>query len=104
MDDTWDAAWAAALDELELSVDQAEALLHSAAPEPEPMPPWEPPTLQGPPPPQQLRRAHLLLERHQRVTRELAQAMAASRQQLALAGRMRQNRPRETPVYLDLHA
>lgn len=102
MDDRWDAAWVAALDELELSVEQAEALLHAS--DPEPSTPWTPPVLQGPPPPQQLARAHVLLERHQRVTRELAQAMAATRQQMALAAKVRQNRPDETPVYVDVQA
>jgi hypothetical protein len=102
MDDTWDTAWIGALDELELSVEQAELLLHT--PDAEPLPPWQPPTVTGPPPPEQLRRAHILLERHQRVTRDLAQAMAATRQQIALTTRMGENRPAETPVYLDVTA
>lgn len=102
MDDTWRAAWAAALDELELSVDRAEELLHVT--DPEPLPPWQPPAVTGPPPPEQLQRAHLLLERHQRVTHDLALAMAATRQQIALTAKMSRNRPAETPVYLDVSA
>jgi hypothetical protein len=102
VDESWDSAWAAALDELELSVDRAEELLRSA--EPEPLPPWQPPVLNGPPPPQQLRRAHLLLERHLRVSHDLAQAVSATRDQLALTAKMRRNRPHEAPVYLDTTA
>lgn len=102
MDDSWEAAWVAALDELELSVDRAEELLHAT--DPEPLPPWQPPAVTGPPPPEQLHRAHILLERHQRVTHDLAQAMAATRQQIALAAKLSRNRPAETPVYLDVSA
>jgi hypothetical protein len=104
MEQTWDTAWASALDELEMTVEQAELLLHSAEPEPEPLPPWQPPALTGPPPPNQLERAHLLLERHLRVTHAVAEAMAATRQQLALTNKMNRNRPQETPVYLDVTA
>jgi hypothetical protein len=102
MEQTWDTAWAAALDELELSVEQAELLLHT--PEAPSLPPWQPPQLTGPPPPSQLERAHRLLERHLRVTHEVAEAMAATRQQLALTNKMNRNRPQETPVYLDVTA
>lgn len=102
MEQTWDAAWVAALDELELSVDQAEALLHSA--DPEPLPPWQPPVLTGPPPPDQIQRAHRLLERHQQVTHQIATAMVATRRQLALTDKMNRNRPHETPIYLDVTA
>jgi hypothetical protein len=102
MDHDWDTAWASALDEFELSVEQAEALLHSE--DPEPLPPWQPPELTGPPPPNQLERAHRLLERHQQVTRDIASAMVATRQQLALTHKMNRNRPQETPVYLDVTA
>jgi hypothetical protein len=102
MEQTWDTAWSAALDELELSVEQAEQLLHTH--DPEPIPPWQPPVLTGPPPPNQLERAHRLLERHQQVTRDIATAMVATRQQLALTDKMNRNRPQETPVYLDVTA
>lgn len=102
MSDSWDAAWRAALDEVELSLNRAELLLHSA--EPEPLPPWVPPSLPGPPPPDQLERAHRILERHLRVTREIGNAMTLTRQQLALTTRMGRNRPQETPVYVDVNA
>lgn len=102
MTDSWEAIWRTALDELELSVDQAEALLHSA--EPEPLPPWQPPALTGPPPPDQLERAHRILERHLRVSHDLAEALAATGQQLRLTGAMARNRPQERPVYLDVTA
>lgn len=105
MDDSWEAAWVAALDELELSVDQAELLLaHDHDSDAVSMPPWQPPELTGPPPPEQIERAHRLLERHLRVTRDLTEAMTATRQQLALTARMARNRPQETPVYLDITA
>lgn len=102
MAESWDAAWRAALDELELSLDQAELLLHTA--EPEPLPSWQPPALTGPPPPDQLERAHRILERHLRVSHDLAEALAATGQQLRLAGAMARNRPQERPVYLDVTA
>lgn len=102
MDETWRGAWTAALDELELTVEHAEELLR--ANDPEPLPAWEPPTLTGPPPPEQLARAHVLLERHQRVTRELTQAITATRQQLAMTAKVAQTRAPEVPVYLDVNA
>ena len=102
MDDSWDLAWVAALDELELSVERAEKLLRSV--DPGPLPPWQPPTVTGPPPPEQLERAHLLLERHLRVSHDLAQSLSATRQQLALTAKVSRNRPDETPVYVDVTA
>jgi hypothetical protein len=100
--DSWDAAWRAALDELELSLDRAELLLRHA--EPEPLPPWQPPSLIGSPPPDQLERAHRILERQLRVTRELGHAMTLTRQQLTLTTRMGHNRPQETSLYIDVTA
>jgi hypothetical protein len=102
VEDNWGAAWAAALDELELSVDQAEQLLHDA--HTEPLPEWHPPAIKGPPPPGQLERAHRLLERHLRVSQQLASAAAVTRRQLALTARMAENRPHESPVYVDFTA
>lgn len=102
MDHNWRAAWTTALDELELSVEQAELLLHT--PEAAPLPPWRPPQLAGPPAPAQLERARRLLARHLRVTHDITDAMTATRQQLALTAKMTRNRPQETPVYLDVTA
>lgn len=102
MAEAWGAAWRAALDELELSLDRAELLLHSA--QPEPLPPWQPPSLTGAPPPDQLERARRILDRHLRVTRELGNAMTMTRQQLTLISRMGHNRPQETPLYIDVDA
>ena len=106
MDESWRVAWADALDELELSVEQAERLLahDSSTALPPPVQPWRPPAVTGPPPPEQLERARRLLERHLRVTRDLADAVTVTRQQLALTVRMGSNQPPDTPLYVDVSA
>lgn len=104
MEERWRAAWATALDELEISLEQAERLLghDNFVPPSEPPPPWHPPAVGGPPPPEQLERAHQLLERHLHVARDLAAALTATRQQLALTARFDPSRPDQTSVYVDV--
>lgn len=98
----WHEAWAAALDELELSLDQAERLLEAHDPVPPPV--WQPPALVGPVPDQHVERARRLLDRHLRVTREIATSLAATRQQLQLTQRLADDRPHGGPIYVDVTA
>ncbi|WP_336921769.1 hypothetical protein [Aquipuribacter sp. SD81] len=97
------AAWHAALDDLELEVERAEALLralHSAEGVPDPVPPggWTPPAL-GPLPASLKERAEVLLDRQLAVTGRLGTAMTASRRHQDVVGRLVDHQPR--PMYVD---
>ena len=97
----WDRAWADALAELELSVDEAEALLHAghAAARPS-LAVWQPPSGLGQLPAPLVDRARALLGRQVRVAQQLAEAAAHSRRQLRAVEGMRRD-VEATPVYLD---
>ncbi len=114
----WDAAWTAALDELELSLEESERLLRST---PEDAPPaelvvrpdgsavlgWAPPTLNTPMPPELLDRAQALLARQAELIGQTMAAMSSSRSHLDLLGRV-SGSPRSGrsvgAVYLDVRA
>lgn len=100
----WDAAWEAALAELELDVAAAEAMLtldHIAdAP---PRDPWAPPLGLGPLPAPLVDRARTLLDRQIEVGRRLAEAAELSRRHSRAAQALRQAPP-SGPVYLDTPA
>lgn len=100
----WDAAWSDALAELELSVDEAEALLvadHAAARLGVMRAAgWTPPSGLGMLPAPLLDRARALLARQLRVAQQLADAAAHSRRQLRAVDGMRGD-AESTPVYLD---
>ncbi len=116
MDDTaahstepgWASAWAAALDGLELSLDEAESMLRGEEPPGHDpgttVAPWAPPALEGPMPVDLRTRALALHHRQHRVLRETAVAAAALRRQTGLLSRMSTARPDSTPVYLDVTA
>ncbi len=102
----FDAAWVRALDELELEVDRAEALLgaeHARVAElSEAMvggTAWVPPQLRVPLPETLHERAERLLERQLVVTGRLAAAMTSSRRHLELVERLVPGDPR--PMYVD---
>ena len=98
----WDQAWADALAELELSVDEAEALLragHAAVPAAPAV--WQPPAGLGLLPSPLADRARALLGRQLRVAQQLAEAAAHSRRQLRAVDGMRAE-AESSPVYLDL--
>ncbi len=100
----WRNAWVAALDELDLSIEQAEALLVSdhEAREYRVPDPWQPPQGLGPLPLDLKPRADAILARQLATSRALAQAMVVNRQQSALLSRVDQTRrgvPR--PAYID---
>jgi hypothetical protein len=100
----WDAAWSAALTELELDVAQAEALLradHVPAKGPATViAAWRPPVGLGPLPASLLTRAQALLDRQLDVGRRIAEAANLSRRQAVAAEGLR-SRPPAVPVYLD---
>ncbi len=100
---TFDAAWARALDELELEVDRAEALLsaeHARTGEPgHALGAWVPPRLATPLPDTMVERAERLLERQLLVAGRLAAAMTSSRRHLDVVERLVDADPR--PMYVD---
>ncbi|RJK92821.1 hypothetical protein [Vallicoccus soli] len=105
--DAFRAAWVEALDDLEVDVERAEALLraHAVAEAPEPAPDapaWAvPPGVQGPLPQDLAARAAAILERQLRASEELVRAMSGNRRQAALAARLDPGDRRERPVFLD---
>jgi hypothetical protein len=97
----WEAAWTAALTELELDVADAEALLradHLA--HPARTTPWIPPAGLGPLPASLLDRARTLLDRQLDVARRTAEQALLSRRHVIAVDAMR-DRPAAVPVYLD---
>jgi hypothetical protein len=99
----WISAWVAALDELELSLDESEALLRGEAPGTAAAP-WAPPTLEGPMPVDLRTRALALHHRQQQLMRATAEAAVALRRQAALTSRMSTARGEPSPIYLDINA
>jgi hypothetical protein len=103
---TWSAAWADALGELEMTVDEAEALLHAAhAPAAADLAGavrvvWTPPSHLGQLPAPLVERATALLQRQLRVAAQLAEAAAHSRRQLRAVETMRAT-AEASPVYID---
>lgn len=102
MENTWDDAWRAALDELELTVERAEELLRAS--DLVLLPDWEPPELPVRMPADQVERARVLLQRQLDTARKISMTAAATRQQLALADKLTSAGREKTPVYLDVTA
>ena len=101
MDTDWRSEWETALDDLELTVERADEILrgdHALS-----LPHWTPPAVQGPPPPDLVKRAQALLERQQNLITATASAVTSTRQQLEVAKKMATPRT-DTPVYLDVNA
>ncbi|NCT92761.1 hypothetical protein GXB85_17660 [Cellulomonas sp. APG4] len=100
----WDAAWAGALEALELDVAQAEHMLTLGhiAHEP-PRDPWAPPPGLGPLPAGLVDRATALLDRQLEVARRLAEAADLSRRHSRAAEALRAQPP-AVPVYVDTPA
>ena len=96
----WTIAWSNALAELELGVDEAEALLRAGHAPETVVHPWQPPTNLGQLPAPLRQRAQALLTRQLHVARGLAEAADQSRRQLRLLEKVRVA-PEATPVYLD---
>ena len=100
-DPDWRAAWAGALDELELDVVRAEELLHDPAAAIEgPAAAWEPAPGLGPLPEDLRARAGLLLDRQLAVAEALVKAMLGNRQHAELVERFVAH-DEAGPAYLD---
>lgn len=99
----WRNAWTAALDEMELDVAAAEAMLaadHRHAEHP-PSDLWNAPTDLGALPPELRPRADTILARQLRAAEDVARRMVATRQQMAMNARMETGEAVKRPVYLD---
>ena len=99
----WDAAWASALDDLEIGLAEAEGLLSASHTSPAVTGKgWVPPALAGPLPGNLMARAEAILARQVRVSEELARGMAVNRRELRLARRMDSGTmDRSTPAFVD---
>lgn len=107
MDDAWRAAWVAALDELELTLEDTERLLRGHHPGEAEVPRWTPPTIPSPMPADLLPRVEELVARQRDVVAATLQAMAGAKQQLDLVdrvARLHAARHADRPVYVDLSA
>jgi hypothetical protein len=100
----WTAAWAQALDDLELDVLRAEQLLravHGAGEQPDAPRPWDPPANLGPLPETMLERAQQVHARQLEVTTQLAAAAVRSRRDLDLARRIEGTPAPSRPLFVD---
>lgn len=99
VEDAWLTRWSAALDELQLEVDAAEALLTT-----DHLPPgrrgWVPPAGLGPFPAPLRARAEALVTRQTEVARRLAEAATLARRHAGAAQALRASGPAR-PVYVD---
>jgi hypothetical protein len=99
--DLWVHAWTVALTELEVAVDEAEAMLHRLPATSEiSAQRWAPPAGLGPLPASLQARAQALLDRHVEVTRQTAEAIVQTRRHLNAVAQMRSFAV-STPVYVD---
>ncbi len=99
----WRAAWTAALDELELDVAAAEAMLTDGHRHAEHAPAnlWKAPTDLGALPLELRPRADEILTRQLRAAEEIAKRLVATRQQMAMNARIETGEAVKRPVYLD---
>lgn len=98
----WHDEWVRVLAELELDVEQAEAMLASKQPAPARVKPWIPPHV-SPLPTSLAERARTLLDRQLRVSRELAGAARDSRRHDRALSKLRAT-DGAAPVYIDAPA
>ena len=107
MPDDWHEAWGAALDDLELTLEQTERILNGEPPDGVEATGWTPPQLSGPIPAQYVVRARTLLDRQQALISETVTATVGIRQKLELLDKLtgsRRGARDEHPVYVDLTA
>jgi hypothetical protein len=99
----WRDAWTAALDEMELDVAAAEAMLsdiHRYA-EHAPATLWKAPTDLGALPLELRPRADEILTRQLVAAEEIARRMVATKQQMAMTSRIETGEASKRPAYLD---
>jgi hypothetical protein len=99
----WRSAWTAALDELELDVAAAEAMLadgHRHA-EHAPATLWKAPTDLGALPLELRPRADEILTRQLAAAEEIARRLVATKQQMMMTSRIETGEATKRPVYLD---
>jgi hypothetical protein len=102
----WTVAWTAALDELELTLEETERLLGSDQTPSAPAP-WSPPELAAPLPAELLDRAQSLLARQHELIGRTVTAMTGTRQNIALLDKVADVtgvRRSAQSVYLDVRA
>ena len=97
----WDAAWAAALDEMELDLDRAALLLRSGEPAVAAGPRWQPPAGIGPLPAGLLERARALHARQLAMATAIAETITGVRRQSAFAARVETGRGQPRPAFVD---
>ena len=103
MSEDWRSAWTAALDELELDVAAAEAMLadgHRHA-EHAPATLWKAPTDLGALPLELRPRADEILTRQLAAAEEIARRLVATKQQMMMTSRIETGEATKRPVYLD---
>jgi hypothetical protein len=98
------AVWEDELDRLELEVLRVERMLGGAGPMPADS--WTPPAVRGPIPDDLVMRARDLLERQERASTALREALASAHKQIAFGTRVSgaTTATHSVPVYLDLRA
>ena len=103
MSASWQGAWAAALDELEMDVAETESMLADArrlneTPEANP---WQPPQDLGALPLELVPRADEILTRQLRAAEEIARRITSTRQQQSMTSRIETGERVKRPLYLD---
>jgi hypothetical protein len=97
------AEWVAALEQLEVDVDAAEAMLASGR-EVEAPEPWVPPAMRSPLPSDLEPRARLILERQLAVAHRFSERLTQNGRHRRYTTAVRNNAEVDIPVYVDLRA
>ncbi|HET6153354.1 MAG TPA: hypothetical protein VFE15_10370 [Marmoricola sp.] len=103
MNHDWHDAWGAALDELELDLDQVEAMLADERRNAE-LPPadlWRPPTELGALPLELKPRADEILTRQLKAAEEIGKRLTRNRRQFAVTSRIETGEAVKRPAYVD---
>ncbi|WP_148575490.1 hypothetical protein [Nocardioides caldifontis] len=98
------AEWVAALEQLEVDVETAEALLAAGQEVLEPPAPWTPPVMRSPLPSDLQPRARLVLERQLAVAHRLSERLTENGRHRRYTTAVRNNAAVDIPVYVDLRA
>ena len=103
MNESWNAAWESALDDLELTLEETEHLLQGGQPPVDPAA-WVPPVMPCPLPAEMVDRARELLGRQQDLILRTTQAAASARTNASYVDRVTDNRAGARPIYVDVSA